>query len=132
MCSTINAIAGSVVKFYLLSLFHYFRSYFHVHIKSRVPSQLVYNFNLFHAYILHTGLFYFVLANIHPRYRSSLKAIQLVAICKNEYLKTYGIFTVVQHFVKDIKKLEQVRGHIQTITGKFNVIVTLSSDPPSP
>ena len=24
------------------------------------------------------------------------------------------------------------RGHVQTITGKINVIVTLSSDPPSP
>lgn len=73
-----------------------------------VLSQLVYNFNLFLAYTLHAGLFYFVLGNIHPRYRSSLKAIQLVAICKNEYLKMYGISTVVQHFVQDIKKLEQV------------------------
>ena len=30
------------------------------------------------------------------------------------------------------EKFQQLRGHIQTITGKINVIVTLSSDPPSP
>lgn len=49
-----------------------------------------------------------MLGNIHPRYRSSLKSIQLLAICKNKHIKTYGLDTVIQHFVNDIKKFEEV------------------------
>ena len=41
----------------------------------------------------------------------------------------WGIVTTTSQVLTN--KLE-VREHVQTITGKINVIVTLSSDPPSP
>lgn len=54
---------------------------------------------------MHVGMFYFVLGNMSPKYRSKLSAIQLVAIAKQKDLSLYGMDAVMQPFVKDIKNL---------------------------
>lgn len=54
------------------------------------------------------GCFYFTLGNLHPKFRSALKFIQLVALIKNEDIKRYGIDSVLKHIVADIKPLEKV------------------------
>lgn len=48
------------------------------------------------------GIFYFTLGNIHPRFRSQLSMIYLVAITKQ---KNIGMDAVISPFVDDIKKL---------------------------
>lgn len=59
--------------------------------------------------LTHVGCFYFTIGNIHPKFRSTLKSIQLLALVKNEYLKKYGMCAILRHLVKDIAKLEKVR-----------------------
>jgi hypothetical protein len=54
------------------------------------------------------GAFYYTLGNIRPLYRSSLKAIQLLCLCKSAMIKKYGIDEVLQPFIVDLQKLEQV------------------------
>lgn len=52
-----------------------------------------------------TGMFYFLLGNLHPKYRSKLKAIQLLALCKTSYLKKYSLTPLLKHIVDDLKEL---------------------------
>lgn len=54
------------------------------------------------------GLFYYVLGNIQPKYRSTLKTIQLIAAVTCPLLKEYGYKRVLQPFIQDMKKLRQV------------------------
>ena len=58
--------------------------------------------------ILFIALFYFTLGNISPKYRSSLNAIQLVAVAKHSYINKYGFAQILQPFMDDIKALESV------------------------
>ena len=53
-------------------------------------------------------MFYYLLGNINPRYRSQLKAIQLVAIANVSVIETHGVDAVLKPVVEDIKKLEKV------------------------
>ena len=46
-----------------------------------------------------------MLGNIRPRYRSTLKAINLVAVAKHEDIVCYGMDVVLQPFVQDLKSL---------------------------
>jgi len=57
--------------------------------------------NIFHI----TGIFYFMLGNVPPKFRSKLSAIQLVAIVETPILSIYGMDAVLQPIVDDIKKL---------------------------
>lgn len=52
-----------------------------------------------------TGFFYFLLGNIHPKYRSCYQMIQLAAICKTENVVKYSLDAVLQPIIADIKKL---------------------------
>lgn len=52
-----------------------------------------------------TGLFYFVLGNLLPMFRSKLRRINLLAIAKCEHIKKYGIDVVLKPILEDIKKL---------------------------
>ena len=54
------------------------------------------------------GLFYYVLGNIQPKYRSALKVIQLIAAVTYPLLKEYGYEHVLEPFIEDVKKLRQV------------------------
>ncbi|XP_041476844.1 uncharacterized protein LOC121424995 [Lytechinus variegatus] len=51
------------------------------------------------------GAFYFVLKNLPPKFNSSLRNINLVALCYAQDTKTYGYDEILQHFVADINKL---------------------------
>lgn len=60
---------------------------------------------LFYTYFVDLGVFYFTLGNLHPKYRSKLSQIHLVAMVTAPYLSKYGIDAVIKPFVKDVKKL---------------------------
>ena len=51
------------------------------------------------------GCMFYFLANIRPQYRSTLKAIQLLAVGKHEDIVKYGIDDFMAPFVEDIKTL---------------------------
>ena len=54
------------------------------------------------------GFFYYVLGNLSPRLRSSLKAIQLLAVTKCSVVNKYGSNVILHSFMEDIKVLEKV------------------------
>ena len=54
------------------------------------------------------GMFYYTLGNIHPMFRSSLKAIQLVCVAKSFDIKEYGCDSLLKPFFEQIKQLGQV------------------------
>ena len=56
-----------------------------------------------------TGCFYFTIANLPPRLRARLNAIQAIAFAKSEHLRKYGISQVLRCITKDIANLENVR-----------------------
>ncbi|KAK3918481.1 Zinc finger protein SNAI1 [Frankliniella fusca] len=49
--------------------------------------------------------FYWTLGNIHPKYRSAIKAIQLYAIVKSTDLKKYGYAPIMNNLIKAINVL---------------------------
>ena len=51
------------------------------------------------------GAFFYFLANISPKHRSSLNVSQLFAIAKTSDIKKHGIDAVLKPFVEDLKKL---------------------------
>ena len=51
------------------------------------------------------GCCFFVLANIRPQYRSTLKAISLVSVARYQDIVKYGIETFLTPFVEDLKTL---------------------------
>ena len=53
--------------------------------------------------------FYFLLGNLHPKYRSKLKSIQLVALCKHRYIKKYSLNAILTPLIEDLKKLVRNR-----------------------
>ena len=55
-----------------------------------------------------SALFYYTLGNLKPYLRSSLDSIQLVAVLPSPILEKYGIDTVLEPFMSDLKKLESV------------------------
>lgn len=55
-----------------------------------------------------TGLFYYVLGNIEPRLRSSLRCIQLIACVTTANLQKYGFHSVLDRFIVDVNKLAKV------------------------
>ena len=64
-------------------------------------------------------MFYYLLGNISPRYRSRLKMIQLVHVINAEVMKEHGVDTILKPLISDIQKLEKVSNlfmikHVQT------------------
>ena len=55
------------------------------------------------------GAFYFLLGNVHPKYRSTYKMIQLAALCKVQYINKYSLDLVLKPIVEDIKKLVSLK-----------------------
>ena len=55
-----------------------------------------------------TGFFYYVLGNLSPKLRSSLKAIQLLAVAKCSVISKYGSNSILQSFMEDIRVLETI------------------------
>ena len=58
-----------------------------------------------------SALFYYMLGNISPKYRSTLRCIQLLAIVKSSILQQYGPDKILEPFMDDIKSLEHVRNY---------------------
>ena len=54
------------------------------------------------------GCLYYTLGNIHPKFRSSLKCIQLLSIVRHSYVVEYGIDVILEPVVEAVKKLEEV------------------------
>ena len=54
------------------------------------------------------GLFYFTLGNIDPKFRSTMRVIQLLCAVKTEYVHKYGIDEILTPFMSEIKELESV------------------------
>ena len=53
-----------------------------------------------------------MLGNIDPKFRSTLKSIQLLTIANTVYIEKYGIDAILEPFMKDILKLEEVHLHV--------------------
>ena len=51
------------------------------------------------------AMFYWMLLNIHPAHRSTLRSIQLLAVVRSSVVKKYGIDAVLTPAVKDLKTL---------------------------
>lgn len=54
------------------------------------------------------GCYYYIIGNIHPKYRSSLKAIQILSLVEIPVLEKHGHDKVLKKAVEDIKQLEEV------------------------
>ncbi|XP_028412421.1 uncharacterized protein LOC114535241 [Dendronephthya gigantea] len=81
------------------------------------------------------GCFYWILGNISPQYRSTMRAIQLFAIAKYKYIKEFGIDNILRPFVDDVNKLASDGGVVlQTFAGlqKFRgTLVLFLADTPA-
>ncbi len=63
-------------------------------------------------FILHVGLFYYLLGNIEPKLRSSLKCIQLIACVSTENLEKYGFDMILKPFIQEANTLSKVYLHV--------------------
>ena len=52
-----------------------------------------------------TGVFYFTLGNLSPRYRSKYSNIYLLAICKRTVITEYSMSSVLRPIIDDLKCL---------------------------
>ena len=60
-----------------------------------------------HTLVINSGVFYWMILNIHPAYRSTLHSIQLLAVVKSTILKKYKVDSVLKPVVDDLKALAQ-------------------------
>lgn len=58
------------------------------------------------SYVCPAAMFYYVLGNIHPKYRLTLAAIQLLTAVKHIHLNQYGIDKILEPFIEEVKELE--------------------------
>lgn len=73
--------------------------------------DMIYNSDEF----LPLGCFYFSLGNVHPKFRSKLAFIQLLAVVNCPLLHYHGIDKVMEKMVDDLKLLEEVRGNVMIL-----------------
>lgn len=59
---------------------------------------------MFHTVV---AMFYYLLGNVRPKYRSQLKVIQLVAVVNSSVIDRNGIDATLTPVVDDIKSLEK-------------------------
>jgi hypothetical protein len=73
------------------------------------------------------GIFYYVLGNLSPKLRSSLKVIQLTTIVRHSILQDYGIDKILEPFMESVMKLEEDEGISITVQGvQHNIRGTIS------
>ncbi len=74
---------------------------------------------------------YYILGNLDPKYRSRLDMIQLVCLAKNIHVKQYGILSLLEPIIDDIKDLE-TKGIIITFEDRdhllYGTVSFLSTD----
>ena len=61
------------------------------------------------------GVFYWMLLNIHPAYRSKLHTIQLLAVAKSIHVKMYGFDAIIKPAIDDLKKLAEEVSLLKTL-----------------
>ena len=61
-----------------------------------------------HTLVINSGVFYWMILNIHPAYRSTLHSKQLLAVVKSTILKKYKVDSVLKLVVDDLKALAQM------------------------
>lgn len=66
------------------------------------------------------GIVFFSLGNIHPKYRSQLKAINLAVIATVPVIERNGLNCILQPFVDDLNQLSTIGIDISTSGGKRN------------
>jgi hypothetical protein len=49
-----------------------------------------------------------MLGNLHPKFRSSLKNLNLVMLCPVRWIKMYGMDKVLRPFMSELASLESV------------------------
>lgn len=59
----------------------------------------------------YTGCFYYTIGNIHPIFRSNLRAIQLLAVAKTCDIREYGCLSLLHQFVMEMNLIADVRKH---------------------
>ena len=84
----------------------------------------MYHATTFHWFV-HVGVFYYQLGNISPQYRSLLRSIQLVAIAESAVIAKYGSNKILEPFMADIHKLEQVKCTNYILVTTFNDVLIL-------
>ena len=71
--------------------------------------MIYYVFSYIHIFSYNTvAMFYYMLGNIHPKYRSSLHTIQLATVCNTGFLDQYSINEILKPFMRSIDQLESV------------------------
>ena len=53
-------------------------------------------------------MFYYTITNIDPKLRSRLHTIMLLAVVESQYITKYGIDTILEPFIEEMKALESV------------------------
>ena len=74
-------------------------------------------------WLLYSGVFYYILGNIRPVFRSNLQNIQLVAIAKSADIKKYGCDVLLQPFIDQINAL----GKVMITYVAMHVFISLST-----
>lgn len=78
-----------------------------------IPLKITLNFRAFFLWNLEffntVGILYYQVGNLSPYLRSKLISIQVVAVAKVPIIMKYGIDCILEPFINDMKKLEQVR-----------------------
>ncbi|XP_051165636.1 uncharacterized protein LOC127284290 [Leptopilina boulardi] len=66
---------------------------------------------------------------LHPRYRSALQHIHLVAIVRSKYVKQYGLNNIMKPVVKDLKKIESGISRADGTLIRGTLIATAGDNP---
>ncbi|XP_028395767.1 uncharacterized protein LOC114519789 [Dendronephthya gigantea] len=67
------------------------------------------------------GVFYFVLGNIRPIFRSTVRCIQLIGVARTNDIKKFAIDGLLEPFIKDVNTLAKVDGYCFSISGTERV-----------
>ena len=67
------------------------------------------------------GVFYYLLGNIRSHFRSTLSAMQLLAVVKSEDLRTHGCQALLTPFVQQVNLLARVCTHMYIHVHRTNL-----------
>ena len=73
------------------------------------------------------GVFYYELCNIRPVFRSSLRAIQLIAVARTADIRSYGCDALLQPFIKQVNLLGRVNFSKPGVSA-YNTIFSLQDE----
>ena len=66
------------------------------------------------------GIVFFILGNVHPKFRSSLNAINLLMCARFSLIEKYGINKILEPFVRDLETLYTTGVTVDVKGNKFN------------